>query len=204
MDNPLRTPESVHSHLLFILSTSYLLLIIFIFIGGLKTFEVLGGDTSGKTAEELGEQIQAILVLISFALHCAALVCTIICILFNNIPKIRVKMPTIVVVVILIFAASFNAIAAILLFIHKPKDEQQIPVMRAAAIVSSIATMFAIGLLALFYKRIPKGQQKLQRMESIPVQVGPPPGPPPPPPFMPPPPPQSPLQAPPSGDYFKP
>ncbi|VDK53072.1 unnamed protein product [Cylicostephanus goldi] len=70
----------------------------------------------------------------SCVLHCAALVCTIICILFNNIPKIRVKMPTIVVVVILVFAASFNAVAAILLFIYKPKDEKQEPVMLAAAV----------------------------------------------------------------------
>ncbi|CAJ0589820.1 unnamed protein product [Cylicocyclus nassatus] len=179
--------ETIHSHLLFILATTYFHLLVFTFVGGLNAFSMIA-NTTAKTAEEVGEQMQSILVVGSFALHCAALVCAIVCILFNDVEKIRVKMPTIVVVVILTFTTSFNAVAALLLFLYRPKDQKE-PIMLAAAVVSLLATLFAIGVLIYFYKRPPKGpqfriEQRLDIPPPPPPQFIPPPAPPGGPPYM--------------------
>ncbi|EYC41134.1 hypothetical protein Y032_0581g280 [Ancylostoma ceylanicum] len=88
---------AVHSHLLFVLLTTYFNLLVFVLVGGQKAFHIFAKGMSHRTAAQLEEQFEGIKVLISFSLHCATFICTVLCVLFTNAEKIKAKMPPTVV-----------------------------------------------------------------------------------------------------------
>ncbi|EYC41133.1 hypothetical protein Y032_0581g280 [Ancylostoma ceylanicum] len=144
---------AVHSHLLFVLLTTYFNLLVFVLVGGQKAFHIFAKGMSHRTAAQLEEQFEGIKVLISFSLHCATFICTVLCVLFTNAEKIKAKMPPTVVVVILIFTFIFNLIAAILLVIYKQKDKgEERHVLLASGIVSGIAVLLVVGVVLYFIK----------------------------------------------------
>ncbi|KAL6737168.1 hypothetical protein Aduo_010835 [Ancylostoma duodenale] len=143
---------AVHSHLLFILLTTYFNLLIFVVVGGQKAFHIFAKGMPHKTAAQLEEQFEGIKVLISFSLHCATLICTILCVLFTTSDKIKTKMPPTVVIVILVFTFIFNLIAAILLIVYKPRDKEERQVLLAGGIVSGIAVLVVVGVVLYFIK----------------------------------------------------
>ncbi|VDM72158.1 unnamed protein product [Strongylus vulgaris] len=72
--------------------------------------------------------------------------------------EVEEQMQALKVVVILVFTATFNFVAAALLFIYRPKEVQKAPILLAGGVVSALALLFAIGIVVYFVKRPPKTQ----------------------------------------------
>ncbi|KAK6752346.1 hypothetical protein RB195_003645 [Necator americanus] len=158
-----------HSHLLFVLLTNYFNLIIFILVSGQNVMSIFAEDTSKKTAAEYEKMFEALKMVVSFSLHCAALLCATICILFVLIENLKNKVSPTVTIVILVFILVFNLIAAILLLIYVPKNEEERSSL-AGGTVSIIAALMVFFLVqaqgSIDKKKSPDGKPPSNSNES--------------------------------------
>ncbi|EYB98549.1 hypothetical protein Y032_0130g1535 [Ancylostoma ceylanicum] len=148
--------QAIHSQLLFVLLTCYCNLTFYLILARQHSYYILSADLSEATSRKVESEFEGFKVFISLIIHAFSTICIICCVVINNVDKVAKRVPSIVVVAVLIFVLFFNIIAIILLFVHNGPKNRKVKEIQACAMLSTAASMLMIATIGYFAWRPPR------------------------------------------------
>ncbi|KAK6752344.1 hypothetical protein RB195_003643 [Necator americanus] len=142
--------QAVHSQLLFVLLTCYCNLTFYLLLARQHSIHILSVNASEVSTKEVTMKVEGFKVFISLIIYILSILCIICCIMINNVDRMATKVPSAVIVAILIFVLLFNVMAMILLFIHNGPNNEKVTEIRACAILSTPTAVLIMVTLGYF------------------------------------------------------